>query len=39
MNPNINIINRKWSFMYAIAAFIGGSGVVRACDPGGFRQA
>lgn len=38
MNPN-NIIIHNWTYIYAVAAFIGGSGVVRACDPGGFRQA
>lgn len=38
MNSNI-IINRNWTYMNAVATFFGGSGVVRACDPGGFRQA
>ncbi len=38
MNSNIIII-RNWTYIYAVATFFGGAGVVRACDPGGFRQA
>lgn len=37
MNPNINTLHNRIRTMYA-APFIGGSGVLCACDPGGFRH-